>query len=102
MCRIGSYKPAVVGQIAGELKTLALTRISDAVRGLLLTQILLTDVIFQKINGDGENIVKFTSRTRLDGIFVPEAVRFLVRVVETAFKEDGILFVSDDASSLDE
>ncbi|KAM7535908.1 hypothetical protein Aperf_G00000096397 [Anoplocephala perfoliata] len=106
LCQIDAYSPTMVARIAGELQALVLNQLSDALRGLLLTQILFTDVIHRKLEltKDQANpqVKKFAGRNRLTGIFVPEAVRFLIRLIKTATREDGILFINGDVSSTDE
>lgn len=106
LCQIDTYSPTAVARIAGELQALVLTQLSDALRGLLLTHILYTDVIHRKLELTKDltnpQVTKLAGRNRLSGIFVPEAIRFLIRLIENATREDGILFIGRDASSIDE
>ncbi|VDL46009.1 unnamed protein product [Hymenolepis diminuta] len=103
LCQIDTYSHILVARIAEELRSLNVIQLPDAVRGLLLTQILLTDAITRKLerNGDRSNLKAktFADRNRLSGIFVPEAVRYLIRLIETATRGCGALFIGEDASS---
>ncbi|KAL5960452.1 Nucleolar protein 14 [Taenia solium] len=102
LCRIRSCEPILVSWIAAELQSLAMMQLSDVVRGLLLTQILLTDVISKKLEReDGQNM-KLPKRNHHDGIFVPEVVRFLLRLTDEVRKESGLLFIPEDASSVED
>lgn len=103
LCQIDTYSHILVARIAEELRSLNVVQLPDAVRGLLLTQILLTDAITRKLDrsGDRSNLKAktFADRNRLSGIFVPEAVRYLIRLIETATRGGGALFIGEDASS---
>ncbi|VDM33753.1 unnamed protein product [Hydatigera taeniaeformis] len=102
LCRINSCEPILVSWIAAELRGLVVTQLSDVVRGLLLTQILLTDVISKKLRGEDNQNIKLHKRNRMNGIFVPEAVLFLLRLIDEASKNNGILLISEDASSVED
>lgn len=77
-------------------------QLSDVVHGLLLTQILLTDVILKKLERKDERNTKLPKRNCQNGIFVPEAVRLLLHLIDEAGMENGLLFIPEDASSVEE
>ncbi|VDO06448.1 unnamed protein product [Rodentolepis nana] len=105
LCQIDTYSLTIVARIAEELRSLDVIQLSDVVRGLLLTQILLTDAITRKLERSGDQSTlqtkTFADRNRSKAIFVPEAVRYLIRLIETSSREDGVLFIGEDASSKD-
>ncbi len=85
LCRIAAYESATVARMADELQRLARdTSLPDVVRGTMLAQIILVDVVQRKLSDGGqEGEVKFASPTRLNGIFVPEVPYFLTRVIKS-------------------
>ncbi|KAH9284135.1 Vesicular glutamate transporter 2.1 [Echinococcus granulosus] len=102
LCSIRSCEPIMVSWIAGELRSLIVTQLSDVVRGLLLTQILLMDVILRKLEREDGQSIKLSKRACLNGVFVPEAIRFLSRLINEVDRENGVLFISEDASSVEQ
>nr|CDS27451.1 nucleolar protein 14 [Hymenolepis microstoma] len=105
LCQIDTYSLTIVARIAEELRSLDVIQLSDVVRGLLLTQIILTDAITRKLERSGDQSTPqtktFADRNRFKAIFVPEAVRYLIRLIETSTREDGVLFIGEDASTKD-
>lgn len=115
LCRIGTYESATVARVVDELQRLSRIpssmTLAQALRGLLLVQILFTDVIQRKVNQGSNDIKstaavqfgnKFANSDRLNGCFVPEVPRFLMRLLSTACVEGGLLHLTEDASSLEE